>query len=269
MKYEDGYIEYLKNWFLGIKDEAKFWDKLFSTDGECGGDRRIFHYRMDPMCPFQLASDLENQNNKILDVGSGPYSNLGFRLNHKKLDITLLDPLASIYRKLGERYGYKFPIMPQTGMVECLNLLFSPNCFDIVHMSNSLDHCFDPIEGIRQLLYVTKINGKVILRHINNEGKNENYKGFHQWNLTINNQKFYIWGKDRQPVYVDQIFKDIATIEVAEPAEEIIFDDIWRFNKVVIRKKADFQIGTEFAGKILVQLMEEISNYALNYVRDA
>lgn len=265
MKYGKDYNTYLKNWFLGIRDEIEFWDKLFATDGECGGNKHIFHYRMDDMCPFQLANDLENRNSKILDVGSGPYSNLGFQLDHKKLDITLLDPLASIYRKLGEVYDHKFPIIPQTGMVECLNLLYPQNSFDIVHMSNSLDHCFDPIEGIRQLLYVTKIGGKVILRHTNNEGENENYKGFHQWNLTVENQRFYIWEKNGHSIYIDQVFKDVATIESAEPTEEKIFDDVWHYNKVIIRKKADIQIGMEIAGKILVQLIEEIASYSLRY----
>lgn len=45
--------------------------------------------------------------------------------------------------------------------------------FDVVHMSNALDHCFDPIFGLMQLISVCKIGGKVILRHNENEALNE------------------------------------------------------------------------------------------------
>ena len=47
---------------------------------------------------------------------------------------------------------------------------FPRNYFHVSHMRNALDHAFDPVEGILQLLHVTKPGGFVLLRHAQNEG---------------------------------------------------------------------------------------------------
>ena len=93
--------ESLKLWLGEIKTEIEFWDRLFYTKGQEGGDPEIFKFRTNPDCPFQIPDDLENQDSKILDVGSGPYSRLGYVYNEKKVDLTLVDPLAFAYKELG------------------------------------------------------------------------------------------------------------------------------------------------------------------------
>ena len=60
-------------------------------------------------------------------------------------------------------------------------------------MRNALDHCFDPIFGLYQLLYICRIGGKVVLLHDENEAEHANYDGFHQWNLSCRDGVFKIW----------------------------------------------------------------------------
>lgn len=259
------YEEYFRYWISGIKDEALFWDKLFESGGTCGGNAKVFKYRMNPQCPFQLKDDLEDVQSKIIDIGSGPYSRLGFCIDNQKLDITLVDPLAVIYRIIGEKYNVKFPIVVKTGMVELLHLLYKENEFDLVHMSNSLDHCFNPIIGILELLYITKIGGKVILRHSNNEAEHEKYRGFHQWNLTIEDGEFIIWRPNHSPIVVKDIIKDCAVIEYAGQSSEELFDDKWIYNKVVIRKFREFEVNNFQIDSILINLIEALNKECIDY----
>lgn len=247
----------LQHWLNELTSEIVFWNTLFATQGREGGDPNIFKFRTNPNCPFQIPEDLETDDCKILDVGSGPYSRLGYIHKGKKLNLTLIDPLAFAYRKLEKKYNYHFAVSAQTGLVECLSLILSESDYDLVHMSNSLDHSFDPIEGLRQLLYVTRVGGKVILRHHNNVAEQANYEGLHQWNLTVHDGNFIVWNKKSNYI-VEDLIKDYATVEYAAPCEETTLDSKWQYNKIVIRKKKDFKLEAAYAGDVLVALCEHI-----------
>ena len=121
--------------------------------------------------------------------------------------------------------------------MEALDSQYPENSFDMVHMSNSLDHSFDVIMGIYQLLYICKIGGKVILRHAENEAENEGYQGFHQWNLSLKNPEnsFIVW---REGIRIDvpEIFQEYADIELYCGKGEC------PFNKVVFTKRKPVKI---------------------------
>lgn len=254
--------ESLKLWLSEVESEIVYWDGLFATQGRKGGDPEIFKFRTNPMCAFQIPDDLEGEDSKVLDVGSGPYSRLGYIYNGKKVDLTLIDPLAFAYRELEKRYGYSFAASPRTGMVECLSLILPENEYDLVHMSNSLDHSFDPIEGIKQMLYVTKVGGKVILRHHDNVAENANYTGLHQWNITTDNNRCIVWNKSLR-IDVNDLIKEYATVEFAAPSEETTLGSKWEYQKIVIRKNKAFEVETKYSGDILVQLCEYIMKMTL------
>ena len=123
--------------------------------------------------------------------------------------------------------------------MELLDNKYGQNSFDMVHMSNSLDHCFDALNGIYQLIYICKIGGKIILRHTENEAERSEYEGFHQWNLSVHNEEnsFIIWRGKRRI--------DIAK-ELGEYVDIYIYPDQkegeWQFNKVVMIKKKNIEI---------------------------
>lgn len=67
-----------------------------------------------------------------------------------------IDPLAEVYKLLKEKNNLDNDVLLQTGFVEALDSQYPENSFDMVHMSNSLDHSFDVIMGIYQLCIFVK-----------------------------------------------------------------------------------------------------------------
>lgn len=252
------YEAYVEEWFRGIDFEIRFWDKLMETGGRCGGDPEVYKLRISPETKFSLESEIETDVTEFCDVGSGPFSNCGVCTDKTDLKITAVDPLAKVYEALKKKHGVVSPINPVTGMVELLGNQLEKNRFDIVHMSNSLDHCFDPIEGIKQMLRICKVGGKIILRHNENEAEHAKYQGFHQWNIHVENGKFYIWRKDIKIDVAEEI-KEFAQIEKAEMAEEVGYGSRWVHNKVVIRKIKDIDIeNNEYMNVLVTKFLEEI-----------
>ena len=188
---EEEYIIYLERWLEGIESELEFWRHYIETKGKewnTDWDDLISDDR-----PFSLDEYLISEETKFLDVGSGPFSSCGIKSNQTKLKIYAVDPLAYIYKEIKNKNKIKTGITPDFAFVENLNEKFGINEFDIVHMRNSLDHAFNPLIGILQMLSICKIGGRIILQHVRNEAENENYYGFHQWNLCINDSEFIIW----------------------------------------------------------------------------
>ena len=84
---------------------------------------------------------------QFIDVGSGPFSRCGIATEKVKLEGIAVDPLADIYTILKKKNGLENGIDLRIGFVELLDKQFEKNIFDLVHMSNALDHSFDPVFG--------------------------------------------------------------------------------------------------------------------------
>ena len=107
-----------------------------------------------------------------MDVGSGAVNVLGSTYKGKTYNIKYTDGLAKEYQKLTDT-----PVE----YADMCNLRFKDNSFDIVHCSNALDHCENPVRAIDEMKRVCK--KFVFLRHFINVGKIEQYKGMHQWDI--------------------------------------------------------------------------------------
>lgn len=177
--------EQLDRWLNGIYNEIFFWKNYMETGG--GRFKSGFADTIEKNKKFILEDDLSFFEGKdrvdFIDVGSGPFSRCGFVTEKIKLNCISVDPLADIYTILKRKNHLENGVKLESGFVELLDKKFPKNTFDFVHMSNALDHSFNPIVGISQLLNVCKIGGKVVLRHNQNEAETEQYDGFHQWNL--------------------------------------------------------------------------------------
>ena len=231
------YKEYVHLWLDGIYDEIAFWKNCMETGGAAISKSR-WKKQLDKNRRFSLEEDLPDTPEKVIrfaDIGSGPLSRCGRITDKCKLEIHCVDPLADVYEILKKENGIDNGNQIQRGFVELLDHQFDRNTFDIVHMSNSLDHCFDPVYGIYQLLYICKAGGKIILRHAENEACNGNYRGLHQWNLSLHNEEnsFRIWNKECS-YDICRIFADYADFELYPDIIEK--DGVWKYNKVVIRK---------------------------------
>lgn len=241
----DTFKEYFNKWLSGLESEIEYW-KLYME--EQGG---VSFYGYEEMISatkkFELEDDISSEyygkEYKFLDVGAGPFSRCGRITEKVKLNFLSIDPLASAYSLLKEKNGIDNGIRLETGFVELLNRKFDQNTFDMVHMSNSLDHCFDAVYGIYQLLYVCRIGGKVILRHSENEAEKAGYNGLHQWNLSLHNEEntFLIW-RNYEKYDIQQLFQEYADIKLYPD----LIDGRWKYNKVVLEKRKDIilpQVG--------------------------
>jgi hypothetical protein len=137
-----------------------------------------------------------------LDVGSGPFPFLG-RTSTKNIQLTAVDYLAESYYKLYNQYNVYPPTIPIALDASELSLNFQHNSFDIVYARNSIDHTYNPIKCIQEMVNVS--NKYVILEHKINEGIVENYHGLHNWNFFIKNSKFYISNKCGDEICVNDL----------------------------------------------------------------
>lgn len=218
------YRESLKIWRNGFYSEINFWNNFIKSKG-APNFCVMFQDDSNPAKPFiyddnsRLDVKLDKNKLNFLDVGSGPFSRCGCISKKYDLTMTCIDPLGNIYEQIKEENNIKGGNIIQSGFVELLNFQFKSNTFDVVHMSNSLDHCFDPLYGLYQLINVCKIGGKVILKHYENEADNEGYNGLHQWNLTLNNNTFSIWNKNSS-FDICKILKGVVDFKLLENVEE-------------------------------------------------
>jgi SAM-dependent methyltransferase len=211
MIYNEAYRQYLEKWIDGINAELLYWDGYISSNiknpspqwQDIVSNKRIFEFNKNN----------NNAKTAIIDVGSGPFSSMGIPCSNLKVDFQAIDPLAYVYNKLKSKYGITTTIDVQFAFVERLTDKYNEELFDIVNMNNALDHAFDPVCGIDQMLRICKVGGTVILRHQENEAENENYTGFHQWNLCKENDQFIIW-RPGEKIDITQLFSEKADCEV-------------------------------------------------------
>jgi len=221
----------LMEWKQGIQSETLFWHKWMRERGGPWPDR--FEKRFNPETPLEpwiaaVARGLGKREVSILDVGSGPVPNTGYKLEGVAVQLKAVDPLASIYSNLRACHGLCPPIAPTFAAAEELSSFFELNSFDIAHCCNALDHSFDPFRGITEMLKVVRVGGFVLLRHHPNEAEHGQYNGFHHYNFDSRDSRFVIWNKSMM-VDVADFLGAQAEVECAMPG----------YVDVVIRKIRD------------------------------
>lgn len=262
------YKEHLRNWLSGISSEIYFWEKL--CRGECSCSKRALKYQADPAGPFVLNQYIDYDTKEdflVADIGSGPFSRIGKVSNKVNLKIVPIDPLAEVYENIKAAHSINSGAVVNGCYVELLDRKYSANTFDMVHMSNSLDHCFDPLYGIKELVYICKLNGKIILRHHENEAADENYAGFHQWNLSLHNKEnsFIIWRGDER-IDVCKELAEWCDFDLIPDCKETTGDEetgiaTWEYNTVIIKKKKDIELDKNL---YYDDMVTELNRFILN-----
>lgn len=214
-------------WFGGIYDEVTWWRGwLGSVEGQ------MWLSEVERVeCPLQdatvarLLEELSQPSIRILDVGAGPVTHLGYTYPGKQLLICAIDPLAEEYARLLRELHVECPIPTIKGQGERLLDQFEPESFDLVYASNSLDHSYNPLAIVDNMLQVVTRGGFVMLRHYRNEGRTGNYHGLHQWNFDIRNGDLVIWN-ERQRHNLSHGFAEGARVRchIEDPSSHGVFD---------------------------------------------
>lgn len=208
------------NWGLEIKNnwdselvasELEFWNSWFKTKGLHWPED--YRFRLDRNTELQEWIKhfvIETKGTKILDVGSGPLTVLGKNFNREPLNITCCDALGDSYQLLLTEYAIDVQreLWPVACDMEAISEQFEANSFDLVHAQNCVDHSYDPMMAIHEMITVCKTKGIVLLRHEENEAEREGYSGLHQWNFVLENGEFGI--KSKYGIqFVHRILQDI------------------------------------------------------------
>jgi len=250
----NAYEKYLEVWLRGIRSEIGFWRRTMEMKIP---DKRGWTLSDRP-CDIEIERFLEPlEKTMCIDIGSGPFVISGDKTDKTKLHFTAVDPLAYCYKALRKKYKYTAGIAPEYCMVERLTEKFGKETFDIVHMKNALDHAFNPVLGIMQMMSICKKGGKIILRHTKREAEKENYRGFHQWNLDSENDDFIIYRRDDK-YNVSKMFCEYANIIVEAHTPEY-------YLTVVLTKERDVEIDAVLQNTLQKILDEKIFERLLEY----
>lgn len=181
----------MNNTITGVEQEIAFWKEFVKTQRFIDGWAAKIK---TPELNQEVADFIKDHipmHGNILDCGSGVVSILnGLMPGNYRLVAT--DLLGEEYTGVFDycKYGLTHPLP-----IAAENLEFD-NFFDIVHMSNALDHCQDPRKAFEQLYAAVKPGGYVILQGFENEANHEKWFGMHQWNIHLNSNVLCIDGKD-------------------------------------------------------------------------
>jgi len=185
----------VSRWLAGIDSEIRFWREWFKTSG--GRWPEGYQHRTSHNVNFLYPELLEGLDEpKVLDVGAGPISAIGNKVENRMIDVAACDPLALVYADIMKKFEVTPYIVTEFALSERLTDKYPSQSFDIVHMRNALDHSINPLLGLYNLLNVCKIGGLVILEHAENEAKYENYAGLHQWNISKKDSDLFFWNRD-------------------------------------------------------------------------
>ncbi len=182
-------------WSGGLDQELGFWSGFFATRGGEWSDD--YSYRLDPASRLQpfLAEELSRLGDRVrlLDVGAGPLTYVGKQWPGHVLEITAVDALADRFADLLEEFHVEPPVRTLKCESEHLSELFPPASFDAAFARNTLDHSYDPLGAIREMLSVVRPGGIVLLMHLPNEAERELYRGLHQWNFDVRGSDCVLW----------------------------------------------------------------------------
>jgi len=166
----------------GSEHELAFWRDFVKTDRFLNG--WVQNIRTPELNDIAYQFFKERPDAYVLDCGSGVVSILRGTVREGRLSSA--DPLAKEYEKLFD-YDAHGLTMPLSKACEALNFA---NLFDIVHISNAIDHSQQPDLAYSKMMQAVKPGGFLIVQGFVNEGTHEKWQGFHKWNLDIENDKY-------------------------------------------------------------------------------
>jgi SAM-dependent methyltransferase len=230
-------------WESRIQTELNYWkDQIRRQNSEAW--RTEYATRLNPDAPLQdvIAKHIDRtvKVNRILDVGSGPLTSINRKCGFCEVSITAVDPLADFFNELMAARGITPPVRPVTGWGERLTEQFGEDQFDITYSRNAVDHSYDPIKCIDEMIKVTRKNRYVIVEMNERAGSLEHWHGLHQWDLFVARtmpllqRHLFVEGESVESVDVTSHFAKVAEMTTLEVTHGPV-----PWITLVLRKRAD------------------------------
>ncbi len=202
----------------GVNHEIEFWKRFVQSERFLKGwvpDEPTPELNHDVRRLILMRDGLSLVSTRILDVGSGPVSILHGIGGHVR--VTTMDPLSNLYQEIFDyaEHGIDPPLpyaaedADQGCELNCLGY------FDVVHISNALDHCVNPVAALHSLAKCTESSrGWLIVQGFVDEATHENHAGFHQHDLHLHDE-------------ILVVRSDRGETTKAILAKELGFDCVW------------------------------------------
>lgn len=211
----------MKNWVNGIPYEIAYWESTYSNKKRLESLFNWSKYNKEiELNNFDVKLLLcQKENPTIVDVGCGMSFSNGDKLDGKQLNVFYIDPLAPFFNKIIEKKKLDLPKIT-FGFIEYLSA-FLPNKASLIIVQNALDHSNNPIKGILECIESLEIGGVLYLRHFTNEAETENYRGFHKYNISLENDELVIWNKETK-TNINYFLRGFTEIKTSTLGNEVI-----------------------------------------------
>ena len=181
-------------WKKELLHELGFWQHWLTTNDVTISEQRSWRLKPNKSLDGELGSVIfPDGDGLVLDVGAGPLTTIGNIWQGRKITLIPIDPLANEYNEILKKVDLKPAIKTVAGQGERLVEQFGQNTIDAIYCANSLDHCYDPLFVILQMVSVLKPSGIIKIVSFVNEGEKEKYAGLHQWNLCPSEEDIILW----------------------------------------------------------------------------
>lgn len=248
-----------KKWLKGIPYEISFWKSYYSHRKSLATLDSWSEYGKECCLDnFDITQFVEGLTHTpvLVDLGCALSYAFGTEFGGREVTIDRIDPLAVFYNRILDRYAPERPHI-QFGMIECLSATYTPESADLIHVRNALDHCADPMAGIRQCLACLRPGGVLYLNHHRNEALREGYRGFHQYNIDLRDSRLIIWNREKTIDPAEEL-KDLADVKAYVADNGYIVG--------VITKKTQFRMATHAETSEATQRFEDTFNLLMESV---
>ncbi len=180
--------------------ELNFWEGWVAGKGL--GWSQDFKNRLDPNTEVagwlrEIMEVVYFDGINVLDVGSGPITRFGYKFNGKAISVTACDPNADDYNRILDANSISPPLRTVPASGENLSANLKGERYFWVTCENALDHSENPMQMLKEMIKVMQAGGLVTLRHEEDEGVREGYRGYHKWNISmVSPKQFRIWNPD-------------------------------------------------------------------------
>lgn len=196
-------------WRENLREELEFWREWLTMpefaaarEPRLAPEQILPHWIRDLIDAAGTATD---NVVRVLDVGSGPLSTLGTTWPGHEVLLTACDPLANEYNALLAECGLASRARIEYAIGEELTQIYPEAYFDFVHSANALDHAYDPLRCMQNMLSICKPGGTVAVISVENEGERQQYCGLHRWNFTVQGENLRLWNREHDILVHEQM----------------------------------------------------------------
>lgn len=173
-----------EEWKSGILDELRFWWNILAKRTS-SPEKAVFLEKFLLKHDFAYGDQLDGgpRDIEVLDIGCALFPAIGRNFGNQTVHVTAADPLATGYNRLMDLFGIERQYNLVFGVAEQTATIFGEDRFDFILAQNSIDHSYDPASAFEQICKALRSGGAAQFEHYSNEAENQNYHGFHKWNL--------------------------------------------------------------------------------------